>query len=151
MDDAPETMSTSYIPEGITHRYLRLNSTRFGLHAMDWGSLLRLQQKLEEIDFYINRPTFVKQFLEDIDDHGSFEKALAYNSQIQGLSYEGGTYGFFDTGWDASLTMTQKMRLEYASILIKDAVQRWLDVPLWIKDIAQRHQAEIQSILSLPS
>jgi hypothetical protein len=59
---------------------------------------LKSQQKLEEIDLYINRPAFVQQFLEDIADHGSFEKALAYNSQIQGLGYENGTYGFFDDG-----------------------------------------------------
>lgn len=94
--DIVESEKSSNIPEGITHRYLRVNLIRHELLRMEPRDIQELQEKLEGIDKCINRPNFVDQFLEDIQDHGSFEKTLANSSQIQGLGYECGKYGFFD-------------------------------------------------------
>lgn len=42
------------------------------------------------------------------------------------------------------------MRLEYAGIIIRDAVLKKAEVPLGIREIAQRHKAHISWLLELP-
>ena len=144
-----EEKAPSMIP-GVTHRYLQVNLIRLELVQLDPWDILKLQKKLEDIDRHVSRPNFVEQFLEDIDYQGGYEKALAYHCGIQDLGYEGWKYGFYEDGWDPTLTQTQKMRLEYAGIIIRDTVLKKAEVPLGIQAIAQKHTAYISWLLELP-